>query len=152
MAHCYPIGQEVSHRESPFPTNIFLVLLLLLLPPVCHFAALLSSLGLFENKQLEGMYSGPWELQCGGRRKSRRKANKVDVAKPESWQKKYFVWEIPDNCIWNFVSLSISQMWWKNSWWKMGPRVHCIHAPWKVCLLIHHLSRNQLWKLPWRHS
>lgn len=51
-------------------------------------------------------------------------------------KKKHFVCEIPDNCIWNFVSLSISQMWWKNSWWKMGPRVRCIHAPWKVCLLV----------------
>lgn len=78
----------MSHRERPFPVNIFLVLPLLILPPVCHFAALLSSLGLFENKQLEGMYSGQWELQCGGRRKSRRNANKVDVAKPESWKKK----------------------------------------------------------------
>lgn len=122
----------MSHRESPFPMNIFLVLSLLLLLPVCHFSALHSSLGLFENKQPEGMYSGQWELQCRGRRKSRRNANKVDVAKPESWKKKkYFVCEIPDNCICNFVNLSISLTWWKNSGREMGPRVLCIHTPWK---------------------
>lgn len=49
--------------------NIFLVLLLLLLLPVCHFAAVLSSLGLFENKQLEGMYvaHGNCSVEGGGR-------------------------------------------------------------------------------------